>query len=124
MCVAEIVVDIACTGAHLVDYRNKVARCIVREALLDRRTAASRDHVHEHGAVIVVFGIRTVYHLAQTQPILIVCVGNARAALGIGGELLAALRKSAPEVGRRIAHPIIGDGAVFSGAEYVRPMFV
>ena len=33
--VAQVVVDIACAGTHLVNYRNKVARCIVRETLLD-----------------------------------------------------------------------------------------
>ena len=72
LCVAEIVVDIARAGADFVNYRNKVACCVIGEPLLDRRTAASRDHVHEHGAVVVVFGIGAVYHLAQTKAVLVV----------------------------------------------------
>ena len=73
--IADVVVDIARTGAHLVNYSHKVASCIVREALLDRCAAAPRDHVHEHGAVVVVFGIGAVYYLAQTQPVLVVGIG-------------------------------------------------
>ena len=69
---AQVVVDIARAGAYLVDYRNNITVCIIGEALLYRRTAAARDHVHKRGAVVVVFGISTVHYLAQTQPVLVV----------------------------------------------------
>ena len=61
--IAEIVVDVARAGAYLVNYLNKVARCVIGEALLDRRTAAAGHHIHEHGAIALVFGIYSVYHI-------------------------------------------------------------
>ncbi len=87
--VAQVVVDIACAGAYLVNYRNKVASCIARESLPDRCAAAARDHIHEHGAVVVVFGIRIVDYLAQAQPILIVGIGVGVRTFGDRGQLLA-----------------------------------
>ena len=87
--VAEVVVDIASAGAYLVNYRNKVACCVIGEPLLDRRTAASRDHVHEHGAVVVVFGICAVYYLAQTKAVLVVGIGVGMRPVGDRGQLLA-----------------------------------
>jgi hypothetical protein len=103
--IAEIIVDIARTGAHLVDYRNKVARCVIGEPLLDRRTAASRDHVHEHGAVVVVFGIGTIYNLAQTKPVLVVGIGVGMRTVGDGGKLFAFLRERSKE--RPFCHIIL-----------------
>ena len=93
LCIAEIVVDIARAGAYLVNYSHKIARCIVRETLPDRCAAAARDHVHEHGAVVVVFGVRIVDYLAQTKAVLVVGIGVGMRTVGDGGELLAFLRK-------------------------------
>ena len=93
LCIAQVVVDIARTRAYLVNYRNKVARCVIGEPLLNRRTAAARDHVHKHGAVVVVFGISTVHYLAQAQSVLVVGIGVGMRTVGDGGELLAFLRK-------------------------------
>ena len=89
--VAEVVVDIARAGAYLVNYRNKVACCVIGEPLLDRRTAASRDHVHEHGAVVVVFGIGTVNYLAQAESVLVVSIGVGMRPVGDRDKLLAFL---------------------------------
>ena len=108
--IAEIVVDIARAGAHLVNYSHKVARCVIGEPLLDRCTAASRDHVHEHGAVVVVFGIGAVYYLAQTQAVLVVGIGVGMRTVGDGGQLLVLPCERLSQIARGIAHSVIRDG--------------
>ena len=72
---------------------------------MDRRTAASRDHVHEHGAVVVVFGIGTIYNLAQTKPVLVVGIGVGMRTVGDGGKLFAFLRERSKE--RSFCHIIL-----------------
>ena len=87
--VAEIVVGICGGSAVLVDDRDKISGGVIGEPLLDRGAAASRDHVHEHGAVVVVFRIGSVYYLAQTEAVLVVGIGVGMRPICDRGQLLA-----------------------------------
>ena len=123
--VADVVVGGEGTSAVCrIVYRNNAAACIIAETKDLCSAAGAYLHADEHRTVVAVLGHGTVYGLTQAEPIFVVYVGCAVAALSVACELLAFPRERLAEIARGVAHGVIGDGAAVVGGEQILPLRV
>ena len=91
---------------------------------MDGCASAARDHVHQHGAVVVVFGIGTVNYLAQAKSVLVVGIRVGMRTVCDRSQLLAFPGERLAQIALGVAHGVVSDGLIVERGKTIAPLAV